>query len=171
MKLSVIGYGYLGAVYATSMAKLGHDVVGLDVDAHIVKLLGNGQAPFFEPDLEELLASNVEAGRLTFAQDFSAIEGVQIHFIGAGTPQPESNAADMTYIDAAVVSMLPHLGRRTRTAWCTACRPILVLQPRRSERWMRSTSGSWPPAPSPRTFAPFRPALTSSMSAMPYPSL
>lgn len=95
------------------MAELGHDVVGVDVDAHKINLLSNGRAPFFEPELEGLLTRNVEAGRLTFAQDFSAIEGAQVHFIGVGTPQSESGAADMTYVDAAVTSMLPHLGHCT----------------------------------------------------------
>mgnify|MGYP000220270740 CR=1 FL=1 len=56
MRLSVIGCGYLGAVHAASMAELGHDVVGVDVDARKVELLSNGRAPFFEPGLEELLA-------------------------------------------------------------------------------------------------------------------
>ena len=64
------------------MAELGHDVVGVDVDAHKVELLSNRRAPFFEPELEDLLARNVEAGRLTFTQDFSAIKGAQVHFIG-----------------------------------------------------------------------------------------
>ena len=95
------------------MAELGHDVVGVDVDAHKVNLLSNGRAPFFEPELEGLLARNVEAGRLTFTQDFSAIKGAQVHFIGVGTPQSESGAADMTYVDAAVTAMLPHLGHCT----------------------------------------------------------
>ena len=95
------------------MAELGHDVVGVDVDTHKVNLLSNGRAPFFEPELEGLLARNVEAGRLTFTQDFSAIKGAQVHFIGVGTPQSESGAADMTYVDAAVTSMLPHLGHCT----------------------------------------------------------
>lgn len=113
MRLSVIGCGYLGAVHAASMAELGHDVVGVDVDARKVNLLSNGRAPFFEPELEGLLARNVEAGRLTFTQDFSAIEGAQVHFIGVGTPQSESGAADMTYVDAAVTAMLPHLGHCT----------------------------------------------------------
>ena len=108
--LSVIGCGYLGAVHAASMAELGHDVVGVDVDAHKVELLSNGRAPFFEPELEDLLTRNVDTGRLTFTQDFSAIEGAQIHFIGVGTPQSESGAADMTYVDAAVSSMLPPSG-------------------------------------------------------------
>ena len=88
-------------------------MVGVDVDAHKINLLSNGRAPFFEPELEGLLTRNVEAGHLTFTQDFSAIKGAQVHFIGVGTPQSESGAADMTYVDAAVTAMLPHLGHCT----------------------------------------------------------
>ena len=113
MRLSVIGCGYLGAVHAASMAELGHDVVGVDIDTHKVDLLSVGRAPFFEPELEELLARNVDAGRLTFSENFSAIEGAQVHFISVGTPQSESGAADMSYVNVAVDSMLPHLGRCT----------------------------------------------------------
>lgn len=113
MRLSVIGCGYLGAVHAASMAELGHDVVGVDIDTHKVDLLSDGRAPFFEPELEELLARNVDAGRLTFSENFSAIEGAQVHFISVGTPQSESGAADMSYVNVAVDSMLPHLGRCT----------------------------------------------------------
>ncbi len=57
MKISVIGCGYLGAVHAASMAELGHDVVGIDVDREKVDLLSQGKAPFFEPDLDDLLRS------------------------------------------------------------------------------------------------------------------
>lgn len=92
------------------MAELGHEVVGVDVDTRKVDLLRRGKAPFFEPELEELLSRNVASGRLTFTEDFSAIRGAQLHFIGVGTPQSDSGAADMTYVDAAVASMLPYLG-------------------------------------------------------------
>lgn len=113
MRLSVIGCGYLGAVHAASMAELGHTVVGVDVDAHKVELLSQGRAPFFEPDFEEILRRNVESGRLTFTTDYAAIAGAQVHFIGVGTPQSETGAANLTYVDAAVAGMLPHLGQCT----------------------------------------------------------
>jgi len=48
VRISVIGCGYLGAVHAASMAKLGHDVVGVDVDAVKVAELAAGRAPFYE---------------------------------------------------------------------------------------------------------------------------
>ena len=51
MRISVIGCGYLGAVHAASMAHLGHDVVGIDVDEAKIASLSAGRAPFFEPGL------------------------------------------------------------------------------------------------------------------------
>lgn len=66
MKLSVIGCGYLGAVHAAAMAELGHEVVGVDVDVSKVALLQAGQAPFFEPGLDELLSTAAVSGRLRF---------------------------------------------------------------------------------------------------------
>ena len=55
MKISVIGCGYLGAVHAASMAELGHEVVGIDVDAAKIDALTAAKAPFFEPGLDEIL--------------------------------------------------------------------------------------------------------------------
>ncbi|GHG56128.1 UDP-glucose 6-dehydrogenase [Flavimobilis marinus] len=111
MRISVIGCGYLGAVHAACMAEVGHDVVGIDVDAAKVALLSAGQAPFHEPGFNEVLARNVAAGRLRFSTDFADLADAQVHFIGVGTPQaPGSIAADLTYVDAAITALVPHLG-------------------------------------------------------------
>ncbi|WP_166879450.1 UDP-glucose/GDP-mannose dehydrogenase family protein [Salinibacterium sp. ZJ450] len=108
MKISVIGCGYLGAVHAASMAKLGHDVVGVDVDADKVASLSAGQAPFFEPDLPELL---LEAGdSLRFTTKMADLNTATVHFVAVGTPQQQgSNAADLRFVDAAIESLLEHL--------------------------------------------------------------
>lgn len=110
MKMSVIGCGYLGAVHAAAMASLGHDVVGIDVDAAKIEALAAGRAPFFEPGLPELLTAEHETGSLRFSTDVSEIAGSAVHFIGVGTPQRrDGNGADLQYVDAAVESLLPHL--------------------------------------------------------------
>jgi len=70
VKLSVIGTGYLGATHAAAMSSLGFQVVGVDVDEEKIAMLREGKVPFFEPDLEELLQSEVKSGRLTFTTDF-----------------------------------------------------------------------------------------------------
>ena len=110
MKISVVGCGYLGAVHAACMAELGHEVVGVDVDAAKIALLAAGTPPFFEPGLPELLSSALASGRLSFTTDIARVSGAAVHFVAVGTPQlGESNAADLRYVDAAVAGLLPHL--------------------------------------------------------------
>lgn len=110
MRISVIGCGYLGAVHAACMAKLGHEVVGIDVDERKILELSAARAPFYEPGLEELLRDVQETGRLSFTTDMSAAAGSEVHFICVGTPQKKGeNGADMTYVDAAASALLPHL--------------------------------------------------------------
>ncbi|KQO95400.1 UDP-glucose dehydrogenase family protein [Leifsonia sp. Leaf264] len=110
MKISVIGCGYLGAVHAASMAELGHDVIGIDVDEAKITALAEGRAPFFEPGLPEILVSGVESGRLSFSTDIADAAGATVHFVAVGTPQKKgSYAADLTYVDAAIDALIPHL--------------------------------------------------------------
>ena len=108
MKISVIGCGYLGAVHAGSMAELGHEVIGIDVDSRRVEALGAGVAPFHEPGFDALLKKN--ASRLTFTTDMAAIAGAQVHFVAVGTPQSPDGSVDMTYVNAAIENLVPHLG-------------------------------------------------------------
>lgn len=111
MKLSVIGCGYLGAVHAAAMASIGHQVVGIDVDAEKVRRLSAGEAPFFEPGLNEILAAGVASGRLTFSTDMADAAGSRVHFVAVGTPQRHDGAgADLTFVNAAVDALAPHLG-------------------------------------------------------------
>jgi len=106
MRISVIGCGYLGAVHAACMAKLGHEVVGIDVDANKVEQLSRGRAPFYEPVLDELLSELEESGRLRFTTELSAARGAEVHFICVGTPQKwGENAADLRFVDAAVEAL------------------------------------------------------------------
>ena len=110
MKLSVIGCGYLGAVHASAMVELGHDVVGIDVDADKIAQLAQGRPLFFEPGLSEILTSATATGRLRFSTDIADAAGTQVHFIGVGTPQMAgSHAADLTYVNAAITGLLPYL--------------------------------------------------------------
>lgn len=110
MRISVIGCGYLGAVHAACMAKLGHEVVGIDVDERKIAELSAARAPFYEPGLEDVLREVQETGRLTFTTDMSAAKHSKVHFICVGTPQRKGeNAADLGYVEAAVSALLPFL--------------------------------------------------------------
>ncbi|MBD2765038.1 UDP-glucose/GDP-mannose dehydrogenase family protein [Kocuria sp. cx-455] len=107
MKLTVIGTGYLGATHAVSMAELGHEVIGLDVDQAKIDALSSGEVPFHEPGLPELLTQHIGTGKLRFTTSYEqAVPFGDVHFIGVGTPQKaESHAADMRYVDAAVTQI------------------------------------------------------------------
>lgn len=110
MRISVIGCGYLGAVHAACMAKLGHEVVGIDVDERKIADLSAAKAPFYEPGLEALLQDVQETGRLSFTTDMAAAAGSAVHFICVGTPQKKGeNGADLAYVDAATLNLLPYL--------------------------------------------------------------
>src|ERR1700759_5253043 len=115
MRLTVIGCGYLGAVHAAGMADFGHEVIGIDVDADKIADLAAARAPFFEPGLPELLQRAMDSGRLRFTTDIaeagaSSGGGPTVHFVCVGTPQRKGEfAADTSYVDAAVTSLLPHL--------------------------------------------------------------
>lgn len=106
LKLSVIGTGYLGATHAAAMAKMGFEVIGIDVDPAKIELLTSGRVPFYEPELDELLQEQIAAGRLTFSTEFTAAHDCDVHFICVGTPQMESGiAADLSFVNAAFTAV------------------------------------------------------------------
>ncbi len=110
LKISVIGTGYLGATHAACMANLGFETIGIDTDATKIELLKTGQLPFYEPGLPELLKGEVDSRRLNFSTDISGVKDCDIHFLCVGTPQKKDGlAADLTYVDAAVEAIAPHL--------------------------------------------------------------
>ncbi len=114
MRISVIGCGYLGAVHAACMASLGHDVLGLDIDARKVDSLRRGEAPFYEPGFEEVLRPALESGRLRFATSATPEElaAIDVHFIAVGTPQSATTgAADLSYVESAVDLLVEGLPR------------------------------------------------------------
>ena len=110
-RLSVIGTGYLGATHAACMAELGFEVIGLDVDPAKIELLRTGRVPFYEPGLDEVLARNIEAGRVRFTTSFEEVaQFADVHFICVGTPQTAgAQKADMSQVFGSVTSLAPHL--------------------------------------------------------------
>lgn len=96
MKIAVVGTGYVGLVAGTCFADTGHSVICVDVDAAKVETLRKGQTPIYEPGLEELLARNIKAERLSFTTDLvSSVHASEVVFIAVGTPQGEDGNADL----------------------------------------------------------------------------
>jgi UDPglucose 6-dehydrogenase len=110
-RVAVFGTGYLGATHAACMAEIGHEVIGVDVDPKKVAKLATGEAPFYEPGLNDVLAKNVHAGRLSFTSSYEeAAEFADVHFIAVATPQKRGDfAADVTFVDSVISRLAPLL--------------------------------------------------------------
>ena len=105
--ISVIGCGYLGAVHAAAMATLGHLVIGIDTDERRSTMLRRGQAPFYEPGLDDLLVQETARGTLRFSSDVGEAAAATVHFICVGTPQlTGQHGADLSFVEAALESVL-----------------------------------------------------------------
>lgn len=109
-KVAVIGTGYVGAVTATCLAFVGHSVWGLDSDAVSVGQLNQGQAPFVEPGLPEMLNATLSTGRLQFTDcPAEALSDADFVFLCVGTPPGPDGAPDLRQLESAIHSLAPYL--------------------------------------------------------------
>lgn len=110
MQLAVVGTGFVGVVTAAVFAKLGHTVIGLDIDAAKVATLNQGKVPFFEPGLAELLQAGLAAGKVRFTTSYEeTIKQAQVIVIAVGTPSSPEGKADTRYVYSAIDSLSPLL--------------------------------------------------------------
>lgn len=103
MQIAMIGTGYVGLVSGVCLSDFGHDVICVDRDPRKIEALQAGKVPIYEPGLEQLMARNVEAGRLSFTTELTdAVAGAEAVFIAVGTPTRRGDGhADLSYVMAA----------------------------------------------------------------------
>lgn len=103
MRISVFGLGYVGAVTAACFAKIGHKVIGVDVDTIKVDRINRGLSPIYEPGLDELIAEVVSVGSLKASTDArNAVLGNDISMICVGTPSRPNGGVDLRYVRRVV---------------------------------------------------------------------
>jgi UDPglucose 6-dehydrogenase len=101
-EVAVIGTGYVGLTTAVCLAELGHQVTGVDIDEAKIAQLRTGTPTIYEPGLDQLLASTLKSGRLTFTSDYQkAIPGAEFVFIAVGTPPGRRGEADLVFVKQA----------------------------------------------------------------------
>ena len=100
MRIAMIGTGYVGLVSGACFSDFGHTVTCVDKDTAKIARLRNGEIPIFEPGLDALIASNVEAGRLSFTTDSAAaIRSAEAVFLAVGTPSRRGDGfADLSFV-------------------------------------------------------------------------
>lgn len=117
MNLAIIGTGYVGLTTGTCFAEVGHNVVCVDNNQAKVDVLLQGKVPIYEPDLEDLILSNVSAGRLHFTTNLAeAVASSEIIFIAVPTPPQEDGSVDLSYIESVsheiADALTPEMGYR-----------------------------------------------------------
>src|SRR5438309_6604813 len=110
MRLGVFGTGYAGLVTSVGLAELGHAVTAIDKDPDIVARLADGRPTFHEPGLQELLTSNLQAGRLRFTtRAEEATAAADIIFLCVGTPPRADGRADLYQVEEVARTIAPLL--------------------------------------------------------------
>ncbi len=114
MRIVMIGAGYVGLVSGSCLSEFGHEVTCVDKDPARLRALQAGIVPIFEPGLDEVIAANVRAGRLSFAADLSAVSRADAVFIAVGTPARRGDGhADLSYVFSAAEEIACHLDSYT----------------------------------------------------------
>jgi UDPglucose 6-dehydrogenase len=99
MKLAVIGSGYVGLVTGAGFSDFGNHVTCVDIDQSRIDRLRQGEIPFHEPGLPELVQRNARQGRLAFTTDTAeAVRDAEVIFLAVGTPSRSDGAADLSYL-------------------------------------------------------------------------
>lgn len=96
--VSIVGLGYIGLPTAAMIATRGVEVIGVDVDEHVVTQLNEGKAHFFEPDLDSLLEAAVKTGKL---RAIMKPEPADAFVIAVPTPFLEGKSADLSCVESA----------------------------------------------------------------------
>ncbi len=110
MRVCVIGTGYVGLVTGACLAHIGHEVICVDNNAEKIKLLQAGKSPIFEPGLEDILQSAIEAGKIEFTCDLAdGVKKGEILFIAVGTPPLPTGESDTRYVEAVARGIGMHL--------------------------------------------------------------
>ena len=109
MNITVLGLWHLGSVTAACCAKH-FPVTGLDFDVPVIDNLQQGQAPLFEPGLNELIAAGLQKGSLQFTTDEkSASANADVLWVCYDTPVNENDESDVSFVLGRVRRCLPHL--------------------------------------------------------------
>ena len=99
MNISVFGLGYVGAVSCACFAKLGHKIIGVDVNDLKINMINDGKSPIIEKDLDEYIANHRNEGLIEATDSCDdAILNTDLSIVCVGTPSKGNGAIDLSYI-------------------------------------------------------------------------
>lgn len=112
MKIAVIGTGYVGLVTGACLAKMGNNVLCIDIDECKIQALKEGKIPIYEPGLSEIVTECIANGSLKFSTDIKeALEFANVLFIAVGTPMGADGQADLRFVLEVAKSIGEHISK------------------------------------------------------------
>lgn len=109
MKIAVYGAGYVGLVSSVCFAKLGHEVICVDINEERVNMLSRGESPIYEENLTGLLQEQLACARLSFTENIAkASRNAEVHIIATGTPGLDDGNADLSQVFSVVAALAEH---------------------------------------------------------------
>ena len=105
-KICVIGLGYIGLPTASLLGTKGYDVFGVDKSEYVVNTINQGKIHIVEPDLDILVKSAVQAGKLK-----AGLEPIEadVYIIAVPTPFKDNYIPDLSYIESATKMIAPYV--------------------------------------------------------------
>ena len=106
MKISVFGMGYVGIVTSACLAKLGHQIIGVDTDPLKLAIISKGESPIYEQGLNDLLKEALKKNLFSITKDFDfAIKNTDISIICVGTPSNKNGSVDTSYLETVITQI------------------------------------------------------------------
>lgn len=136
LRVAVVGLGYVGCVSAACLAQMGHQVTGIESDSNKVASILDGNAPFYEPGLPELVKANVGAGRLNATTDIAAVRDVDVVLVCVGTPSASNGNLGLNQLRRVIEQIsIQSEGRDTKlivairsTVFPGTCEEVVIPQ-------------------------------------------
>jgi GDP-mannose 6-dehydrogenase len=121
MKLSVFGLGYVGAVSSACLAKLGHQVIGVDISETKINLINDGRPPIVEDKIGDITSTVVTDGRLRAVSDTkAAVIDSDVSLVSVGTPSSLDGSVSLKAID----SVIEQIGQAIRSK--SGCHTVVI---------------------------------------------
>jgi len=140
MRITVVGLGYVGLVTSACLARLGHEVVGIEASTGRLEHLANGRVPFHEPGLDEAVAEGRASGRLRFVQEVDAVSQSQVTIVCVGTHDGNGGWQTET-LQSALDDIVPRLADDSVLVVRSTMPPGFVAQVRSIARDLRESIG------------------------------
>jgi len=116
----VVGLGYIGLPLASLAATRGLSVLGVDIKPEVIKTLQSGKIHIVEPDLHALVSAAAGSG---FLRVSTTPEPSDYFILCVPTPFRENHQADLSYVEAAAASLIPHLRAGSTVILESTCPP------------------------------------------------